>query len=260
MLMRRQLIELIPPVNQGLDTAFYPELVRRGWLGAHVTRHRYYGPSKPTRLADTEQFFSNPPFVLLDRDGVLNRKQGRGEYVRSWAQWEWLPGALDGLRTFASNGWRVLIVTNQAGVARGALTSESLDEIHARMKTEAAAAGGRVDGIYVCPHGWDEGCSCRKPSPGMLFAAQRDWTLDLSRTWFCGDDDRDREAAEAAGCRFAAVTEDQPLGLVAQRLCGLDSDIQMTRDLIHLAEALPSTGPAMPAADEKEPAWLNASF
>ena len=79
------------------------------------------------------------------------------------------------------------------------------------MKEEAAAAGGKIEAIYYCPHDWDAGCECRKPLPGMLFQAQRDLNLDLSRTFFVGDDERDREAAERAGCLFTEITSARPL-------------------------------------------------
>jgi D-glycero-D-manno-heptose 1,7-bisphosphate phosphatase len=75
-----------------------------------------------------------------------------------------------------------------------------------------------VDAVYHCPHGWDDGCDCRKPKPGLLFQAQRDHHLDLTRTWFIGDDERDGQAARAAGCPFGFVSDDRPLLEVTQRL------------------------------------------
>jgi D-glycero-D-manno-heptose 1,7-bisphosphate phosphatase len=79
------------------------------------------------------------------------------------------------------------------------------------MKAEADEAGGEIQAIYYCPHDWDEGCDCRKPAPGMLFQAQRDFSLDLSGTVFVGDDERDALAAERAGCSFARISAEQPL-------------------------------------------------
>jgi D-glycero-D-manno-heptose 1,7-bisphosphate phosphatase len=79
------------------------------------------------------------------------------------------------------------------------------------MVAEVEQSGGRVDAIYFCPHDWDEGCECRKPKPGMLFQAQHDFNLDLSRTFFIGDDERDAQAAEAAGCPPALVSEKRTL-------------------------------------------------
>jgi histidinol-phosphate phosphatase family protein len=98
-------------------------------------------------------------------------------------------------------------VSNQAGINRGALTEAQLEEIHARMLVDAEAAGGRIEAVYHCPHDWDEGCDCRKPAPGMLFQAQRELDLDLTRTPFIGDDERDGQAADAAGCPSIQVHE-----------------------------------------------------
>ncbi|MEP7361710.1 MAG: HAD-IIIA family hydrolase [Acidobacteriota bacterium] len=246
--LNRSAVELAGDRNEGLDHSLYPELVRRRMLGAFLTRHRYYGPANPARLAESQRFFSPQPTVLLDRDGVLNRKPPRAQYVRSWADWEWLPGAQDALCAFRRAGWRVLLISNQAGVARGALSHAQLDEIHARMHADAEQAGGRIDGIYVCPHGWDDNCDCRKPSPGMIFQAQRDWALDLSQTWYLGDDERDAEAAGRAGCRFARIGESLPLLSAAASLL---SEGEPRPDLSHFAAALPAL--------EKELSWQNES-
>ena len=86
------------------------------------------------------------------------------------------------------------------------MTRAALDAIHERMTAEIEAAGGRIDAIYVCPHDWDEGCACRKPQPGMLLQAQRDLALDLTRTPFIGDDERDAIAAAAAGAPSILVS------------------------------------------------------
>jgi len=149
--------------------------------------------------------------VILDRDGVLNRRAPRGQYIRHVGEFEWLPGSLDALRAFREAGYRVIVASNQAGVARGQVTAESLDDIHNKMRAEAAQAGGVIDAIYFCPHDWDAGCECRKPRPGLLFQAQRDFSLDLTRTCFLGDDERDLQAAEAAGAIGRLVTAQEPL-------------------------------------------------
>jgi len=200
-LFDRAAIDLIPDEDAPFERILYPRLAAMGRLGATVTGHRYYGVGRRERLAASERFFAGQKALLVDRDGVLNRRRGPGEYVRGWADWEWLPDARAGLAAWKAAGYRVLVVTNQAGLARGALSPAALEEIHRRLIEES---GGAIERVYVCPHGWDEGCRCRKPAPGLLFQAQRDYDLDLSRTLFLGDDHRDGEAAEAAGCRFAA--------------------------------------------------------
>ena len=98
------------------------------------------------------------------------------------------------------------------------MTEADLLDIHRRMVHEATLAGGCIEVIYYCPHGWDDGCDCRKPKPGMLFQAQRDFSLDLSRTLFIGDDERDAQAAEAAGCPSMLISEEKTLLQAVQEL------------------------------------------
>ena len=110
--------------------------------------------------------------VFLDRDGVINRKRPEGSYVTSWDEFELLPGALEALALLAKTGARVIVVTNQRGIARGRMTGDDLEEIHTRLRATVSAAGGRLDAIYHCPH---EGpCRCCKPEPGMFEDAAAD--------------------------------------------------------------------------------------
>jgi histidinol-phosphate phosphatase family protein len=176
-------------------------------LLAYVTHHRYYSVGSPDRLPLTEAFLARRPTVILDRDGVLNKRPFKAQYVRTADEFIWLPGAKEALRLFREAGFRVIVVSNQAGIARGALTEADLMHIHERMKSEAVEAGGQIEAIYYCPHHWDEDCECRKPKAGMLFQAQRDFSLDLSRTLLVGDDERDAQAADAAGAAAALVSD-----------------------------------------------------
>ena len=217
-LFRREVLDWLPDENVCFERVVYPRLVAARQLAALVTDHRYYSVSSHERLPVTERFFARIPAVILDRDGVLNAKPPRAEYVRSWREWTWLPGALEALRRLTEAGFSIIVVSNQAGIARGAMTEADLAAIHARMRADVEAAGGRIDALYHCPHGWDDGCDCRKPKPGMLFAAQRDGDLDLSRTTVVGDDERDGQAAEAAGCPWICVSAERSLWDVAEAL------------------------------------------
>jgi histidinol-phosphate phosphatase family protein len=203
----KSVLELLPDHDELFEQALYPPLTTRRQLSAYVTDHRYYSVGSPERLPVTERFLARRPAVILDRDGVLNRRPPRAEYVRRPEEFEWLPGAREALALLKAAGHTVIVVSNQAGIARRAMTGADLEAIHERMRAEAAEAGGGVDAIYHCPHDWDEGCECRKPAPGMLFQAQRDFDLDLTRTTFVGDDERDRQAADAAGCPAVLVDE-----------------------------------------------------
>ena len=215
---RRSILDELPEEDCSFEKTIYPRLIARHALLANVTRHRYYSVGTQARLPETASFLARKPTLLLDRDGVLNRRMPRAEYVCDWSDWAWLPGVLDALRRLNEANWRTAVITNQPGIARGHLTLEKLHEIHGRMRDEAAAAGGEIGPIFYCPHNWDEGCDCRKPRPGMLFQAQRELILDLSRTAFVGDDERDGEAAAAAGCPFHFVTSDRPLAAVVDEL------------------------------------------
>jgi D-glycero-D-manno-heptose 1,7-bisphosphate phosphatase len=214
----KTVLELFPEGDLLFEEAVYPELVARGQLAAFVTDHRYYSVGSHERLPLTDAFLARTPTVILDRDGVLNEKPERARYVTGPDEFRWRPGSLEALRMLAQAGYRVIIASNQAGIARGAMTEEDLEAVNAKMLREAEQAGGRIDAIYHCPHGWDEGCECRKPRPGMLFQAQREHHLDLTRTYFIGDDERDAEAASAAGCRWAMVTDTSPLLDLTQKL------------------------------------------
>jgi D-glycero-D-manno-heptose 1,7-bisphosphate phosphatase len=224
-ILPRTVLDLLPEQDELFEQAVYPQLVARRELGAFVTRHRYYSVGTVAKLPLTEAFFARVPTVFLDRDGVLNEKPPRAEYVRAPDEFRWLPGALDALRELSDAGFRVIVVSNQAGIARGAMTEADLEAVHRKLRAEAEEAGGRIDAIYYCPHGWDEGCDCRKPNPGMLFRAQREHHLDLTRTTFIGDDERDAEAAIAAGCTPVLVSDQLTLGTVVAELVAEQAEV-----------------------------------
>jgi D-glycero-D-manno-heptose 1,7-bisphosphate phosphatase len=218
MIIKREALNWLPEGNPSFEQSVFPPLIAHRELLAWPTRHRYYSVGSEDRLADTAEFLRRTPTVLVDRDGVLNKRMPRAEYVCDVADWEWLPGSREALRCLHEAGFRVMVITNQPGIARGALTEQTLGEIHEHMKTETRHAGGEITAVYHCPHGWDDGCVCRKPQPGMLLQAQEDFHLDLSRVYFIGDDERDQQAAEAAGCKPARVADGIEFLTFAKRL------------------------------------------
>jgi D-glycero-D-manno-heptose 1,7-bisphosphate phosphatase len=137
------------------------------------------------------------PGVFLDRDGVIN--SNRPDHVKSWTEFEFLPGALGALNRLAKLDWPIAVVTNQSIIGRGLASQETVEEINARMMAEVRAAGGRIDGIWYCPHAPGAGCTCRKPAPGLLIAAADALDLDLRRSFLIGDALSDIQAAQAAG-------------------------------------------------------------
>lgn len=137
--------------------------------------------------------------VFLDRDGVLI--ENRPSYVRNWAEVAWIPGALNALVRLAATPWAVVLVTNQSCVGRGLLTLEEAESINDKLAWVVRAAGGRIDGIYMCPHEPSAGCDCRKPRSGLLLAAARDLDIDLRSSFMVGDAVTDAVAADGAGVR-----------------------------------------------------------
>jgi D-glycero-D-manno-heptose 1,7-bisphosphate phosphatase len=213
-----RILDMLPEEDVLFESALYPALAERGRLGAFVTDHRYYSVGSPERLPLTDAFLARRPAIILDRDGVINRRPPKAQYVRSWGEFEWLPGAADALRLLRRADYTVIVVSNQAGIARGEMTEAGLKVINERLMSETLDLGGRIDAIYYCPHGWDDGCDCRKPKPGMLFRAQHEFNIDLSRTLFVGDDERDAEAGEAAGCPSVLVSDERSLLDITQQL------------------------------------------
>ena len=147
-----------------------------------------------------------PRFVLLNRDGVINRRI-ISAYVTAWEKFVFLPGALEALRLLHENNYQVIVVSNQAGVGKGLMTAADLDEITRRFVAEVEAQGGRIPGVYYCTHGPADGCECRKPKPGLLRRAQAEHHFDFGRTFVVGDTESDLLAAHAAGCPAIMVSE-----------------------------------------------------
>jgi len=141
--------------------------------------------------------------VFLDRDGVVNHDSP--DFVRSVADWKPLPGSLEAIARLTEAGHRIVIISNQSGLARGLFDRSALDAIHAHLRAEVARAGGRIDGIFICPHLPADGCDCRKPKPGLIRQAERALGLNARDAPFVGDRASDLGAARAAGCRPVLV-------------------------------------------------------
>lgn len=142
--------------------------------------------------------------VFLDRDGVINVKAPEGDYIKSWKEFHFLPHAIDAIRLLNDNNWRVIIITNQRGIARNLMTLKNLQDIHSAMGKELCRYGARIDAIYVCPH--EKGtCHCRKPDIGLFLQAEKNFSIDKSKSWMIGDSKSDIEAGKSYGIRTIAV-------------------------------------------------------
>ena len=143
------------------------------------------------------------PAIFLDRDGVINRN--RTDHVKTWAEFDFLPGVLPALRRLSHLEWPVVVISNQAIVGRGLVSRQTLDVINGHMVRTVQSVGGRIDRVFCCPHRPEEKCCCRKPEPGLLLQAADQMKLDLSHSFFVGDAESDVMAAKAAGCRPVLV-------------------------------------------------------
>jgi len=141
-------------------------------------------------------------FVLIDRDGTINVEK---HYLSDPAEMELLPGAAAAMRRLKEAGFGIIVVTNQSGIARGYFDMARLDQIHARMNELLAAEGASVDGIYLCPHGPDDDCACRKPLPGMVDQAVADHGFDPARAVVIGDKEVDVELGLGVGAKTFLV-------------------------------------------------------
>jgi D-glycero-D-manno-heptose 1,7-bisphosphate phosphatase len=177
--------------------------------------------------------------VFLDRDGVINHKAQEGDYIRTWDEIRFLPGAVSAVVSLNRAGFKVFVVTNQRGIATRKVRMRDLLKIHARIQHVFSLAGGVISQIYYCPHNTSENCGCRKPRPGMLKRAAREHNLDLSASWMVGDSLTDVKAGENAGCRSV--------------LLGSHSrDLSMLSQAVLVAESLESAVPLILGLDERE--------
>ncbi|MCE5251176.1 HAD family hydrolase [bacterium] len=142
-------------------------------------------------------------FVFMDRDGVINVE--RGDYTTTIDQWQWAEGALEGIRKLTEAGFGIIVITNQACIAKGIQTEKGLEKLHSFMLDRIRKEGGSILGIYHCPHQTSDGCSCRKPEPGLILRAALEHGITLPGTFMIGDSLRDMEAGRRAGTRTILI-------------------------------------------------------
>ena len=172
--------------------------------------------------------------VILDRDGTINHDSEH--YIKSLDEWRPIKGSLEAIARLTQAGYRVVVATNQSGIARGLFTTRTLFEIHDALQRAAAQAGGRIDAFFFCPHADAAGCECRKPKPGMLLEVARRFNVSLGDTYMVGDSLKDVQAAVAAGARPVLVLTGK--GAKTQTEGNLPRGTQVFPDLAAFAEHL----------------------
>jgi D-glycero-D-manno-heptose 1,7-bisphosphate phosphatase len=205
-LLRRALVERIGPGPGSLERDIFPDVAAEGRLHGQVFEGPFIDIGVPASLAEAERLvpdMTTRPAAFLDRDGVLNLDSG---YVHRPEDFIWVDGATAAVKRLNDAGYLVIVVTNQAGVARGYYEEEAVHRLHAFINRELRAEGAHVDAFYYCPH-HPEGtvaryattCESRKPGAGMMLRAMRDWPVDKASSLMIGDKELDLKAAHRAG-------------------------------------------------------------
>jgi D-glycero-D-manno-heptose 1,7-bisphosphate phosphatase len=177
--------------------------------------------------------------VILDRDGTIN--EDRDDFVKSVDEWVPLPGALEAIARLNQAGWHTVIATNQSGIGRGLFDMAALNAMHLKMGQLLHRLGGRVDAIFFCPHAPEDGCTCRKPLPGLFQLIGERYGIELDEVPTVGDSARDLKAGLAAGCRPHLVRTGKLARAGDEAMAQLLADVpgaQIHDDLAAFAEAL----------------------
>ncbi|MBC9905879.1 MULTISPECIES: D-glycero-beta-D-manno-heptose 1,7-bisphosphate 7-phosphatase [Achromobacter] len=172
--------------------------------------------------------------IILDRDGVIN--QDSDSFVKNPDEWIALPGSLHAIARLTQAGWKVVVATNQSGLARGLFDMDTLTAIHTKMRRELAAAGGSIDAVFMCPHGPDDNCACRKPKPGMFEQIGHRYDVDLAGVPAVGDSLRDLQASSSVGCSPWLVLSGNGKKTLAKG--GLPDNTRVCDDLSAVVDAL----------------------
>ena len=218
-LVNKKALTYLPKHNAAFAEEVQPLLISLKQVRAYRTDHPYYSADRPERIPATEKFLRPKKVIFLDRDGTINKSRGvpgNPDYVKNPTEFEFLPGAITAIQQLAASGYQIYVISNQPGIARGLMTETDLTAIHSKMQDGLKAVGVDLAGIYYCPHGWQDGCDCRKPKPGMFIRAAREHYIDLTKAVMIGDNERDVQASEAAGCRMLLLQPGQTLLEIVQ--------------------------------------------
>lgn len=210
-IVSKKVISLMSENNENFEAIVYPKLVEEKRLYSTITKHRYYSIGSFERIDLTKKYLSGQKYIFLDRDGVTNRRPLKAEYVCKPEDFVWLPGSKEAIKRLNDAGYFVILISNQAGIARGVMTEQDFSNVQSKMSSDLKEIGAHIDAVYFCPHGWDEGCECRKPKPGMLYKAQRDYSINLTECVLIGDDERDIQTAHNADMKGILVTDEYTL-------------------------------------------------
>lgn len=234
-ILNRDVLSFLPSENFSFEEIVLQELIKNRQLAGFLTHHKYYSLTNPERLKGVESYLEKKKVIFLDRDGVINKKAPPAQYVTKWKDFVFLPKVKEALVLLKKKKYQIFILTNQPGVARGIMTASQLEDIHMHLRNELKSIGVLIDGIYSCTHGWNDGCFCRKPNPGLFFDAAAKHFINLYDSYCVGDDPRDIIAGSLAGCKtiFLASKKNE------QANFGEQKPAMIVKDLYSISQKLP---------------------
>ena len=201
------------------------------------TPERYYLVQQNFRdgVVSAKNLKNKQKAIFLDRDGTINKYVG---FLKNDKDFELIPGVSSAVKSFNDNGYLVIVITNQPVIARGEVTIEELNNIHNKMETLLGKDGAYVDAIYYCPHHPHKGyegeitelkieCECRKPKPGLILKAAKDFNIDIASSWMIGDSENDILAGKNAGCKTALISSEL-------KNYGQDKTVKSLNDFINI--------------------------
>jgi D-glycero-D-manno-heptose 1,7-bisphosphate phosphatase len=198
---------------------------------------------------------TSPRLIILGRDGILN--VFREDHVKAPEEWQPIEGALEAVAKLNQAGWHAVVATNQSGIGRGVVEMAQLNAIHRRMMQLLAAKGGRIDAVFICPHGPEDQCTCRKPLPGLMHQVAERYSIDdLSSVLMVCDTLRDVQAALAAGCEPHLVRTGRAAALAPADLASQPA--QVHDSLAAFAQSVLRRGRQHDRGDDSAPGALNS--
>ncbi len=201
-------------------------------VGGFIVKDGYKSISDPERLKLTQDFLDPKKIILIDRDGVINKRAPKGEYIGDWESFCFIEKTFEAMSVLAKKGYKFIVISNQAGVARGMIQIDSLEDLTKRMISKFKQNSIEILDCYICPHHWEEKCDCRKPNSKLFEQASKDFSFRLDQSIYIGDDSRDCQAAYNANCKSIFIGENQDL----LKLTNLEKPLGVFDDLV---KALP---------------------
>jgi D-glycero-D-manno-heptose 1,7-bisphosphate phosphatase len=201
---KKMVFKYLTKISQSF-TGTIIKCVESGTVSADISLHPYHSISDPHRLNITAGYFKPKKIILVDRDGVINQKAPKAEYITHPKDFHFIDDTVTAMQDLSKKGFSFIVISNQAGVGRGVFSLRELNEVNFHMQTLLNEMGVTVLGIYVCTHAWDENCTCRKPRPGMLIEASIKHDFRLDECLFIGDDPRDVIAAHNANAKSILI-------------------------------------------------------